>query len=77
MRRAALLLAGSCLVGTVVGVTVRRLPLTPGLPVMVVMEEIERCGGSQFDPELSKAFVELCQDLKLHEAEIDDLTVVR
>ena len=36
MRRAALLLAGSCLVGTVVGVNVRGLPLTPGLPVMVV-----------------------------------------
>ncbi len=36
MRRAALLLAGSCLVGTVVGVTVRRLPIAPGLPVMVV-----------------------------------------
>ena len=52
-------------------------PYRKGLPVAVAMEEIERCGGSQFDPELSKSFVELCQDLKLHEAEIHDLTVVR
>ena len=52
-------------------------PYRKGLPVSVAMEEIERCGGSQFDPELSKAFVELCEELKLHEAEIDDLTVVR
>lgn len=52
-------------------------PYRKGLPVEVALEEIEKCGGSQFDPEIASEFVKLCEDLKLHETDLGDLTVVR
>jgi HD-GYP domain-containing protein (c-di-GMP phosphodiesterase class II) len=52
-------------------------PYRKGLPVHVAMEEIERCGGTQFDPELARAFVQLCEDLKLAETEPTALTTLR
>jgi HD-GYP domain-containing protein (c-di-GMP phosphodiesterase class II) len=52
-------------------------PYRKGLPVHVAMEEIERCGGSQFDPELAGAFVQLCEDLKLADREATELTTIR
>lgn len=52
-------------------------PYRKGLPVHVAMEEIERCGGSQFDPELAGAFVRLCEDLKLADREATELTTIR
>ncbi|MBW3619856.1 MAG: HD-GYP domain-containing protein [Actinobacteria bacterium] len=52
-------------------------PYRKGLPVHVAMEEIERCGGTQFDPELASAFVKLCEDLKLADTEATALTTLR
>jgi HD-GYP domain-containing protein (c-di-GMP phosphodiesterase class II) len=52
-------------------------PYRKGLPVHVAMEEIERCGGTQFDPELAAAFIGLCEDLKLADSEATALTTIR
>lgn len=51
-------------------------PYRKGLPVHVALEEIDRCGGTQFDPVISAEFVKLCDELKLTE-DIGHLTVVR
>ncbi len=52
-------------------------PYRKGLPVHAAMEEIDRCGGTQFDPELATAFVRLCEDLQLAEAAATELTTLR
>jgi len=40
-------------------------PYRKGLPVEVALEEIERCAGTQFDPEFAAAFVQMCDELGL------------
>ncbi len=52
-------------------------PYRKGLPVHVAMEEIERCGGTQFDPDVAAAFISLCEDLKLADSGASELTTIR
>ena len=52
-------------------------PYRKGLPVHAAMEEIDRCGGTQFDPELATAFIALCEDLRLADTEATALTTLR
>ncbi len=53
-------------------------PYRKGLPVHVALEEIERCGGSQFDPYLANEFVAMCDEMGLAEDETTErLTIVR
>ncbi len=53
-------------------------PYRKGLPVEVALEEIERCGGTQFDPDLANEFVTMCDEMGLTEGgSTDDLTIVR
>lgn len=35
-------------------------PYRPALAPAVALEEVDRCAGSQFDPELARAFVDVC-----------------
>ena len=44
----------------------------------MALEEIERCGGTQFDPQLADAFVGMCDELGLAEGgSTEHLTIVR
>ncbi len=43
-------------------------PYRKALPIHVALEEIERHAGTQFDPELAKAWVEFVDGLEPHEA---------
>ena len=53
-------------------------PYRKGLPVEVALEEIDRCGGSQFDPYLANEFVTMCDEMGLREdGTTDNLTIVR
>lgn len=53
-------------------------PYRKALPIAYAMEEIERAGGSQFDPHLSAEFVKMCQELGLDERDsTESLTIVR
>ncbi|HEX9889645.1 MAG TPA: HD-GYP domain-containing protein [Nitriliruptorales bacterium] len=52
-------------------------PYRKGRTVAVAMEEIEKNGGTQFDPDLVDAFIKLCTDLKLVGSDASGLTVVR
>ncbi len=52
-------------------------PYQPALPVTDALEEIERCAGTQFDPDLAAAFVQMCVDLGLVEHGAGDLNLVR
>lgn len=52
-------------------------PYRRSLPVAVALEEIERCAGTQFDPEIARAFVALCEELQLSDTDPEKLSVVR
>jgi ribonuclease P protein subunit RPR2 len=39
-------------------------PYRRAVPFDAAVEEIERCGGTQFDPEVVRAFVGMCNDLR-------------
>ena len=38
-------------------------PYRRALPFDAAVEEIDRCGGTQFDPEVVRRFVEMCAEL--------------
>ena len=52
-------------------------PYRMGMPVHAALEEIDRHAGTQFDPHVAKVFLALCEELRLHETDATDLTVVR
>lgn len=54
-------------------------PYRAAVPLAQALEEIERVGGTQFDPELAKAFVQMCEDAGLGQpgADKDSLAFVR
>jgi ribonuclease P protein subunit RPR2 len=53
-------------------------PYRGALPVEVALEEIERCAGTQFDPQLATEFVRMCDEMGLADSgSTDDLTIVR
>jgi HD-GYP domain-containing protein (c-di-GMP phosphodiesterase class II) len=43
-------------------------PYRKALPIHVALEEIERHAGTQFDPELARAWIEFVDGLDPHEA---------
>jgi HD-GYP domain-containing protein (c-di-GMP phosphodiesterase class II) len=56
------------LVDTFDAITSER-PYQGGLPVSYALEEVERCAGTQFDPEVARAFIAMCEEMKL--ADVD------
>jgi HD-GYP domain-containing protein (c-di-GMP phosphodiesterase class II) len=42
-------------------------PYRKALPLHVALEEIDRHAGSQFDPDIARAWVELCEDAGTHD----------
>ena len=52
-------------------------PYRKAMPVHAALEEIERHAGTQFDPEIAREFVALCEELEIVEHGIDRLTTVR
>lgn len=50
-------------------------PYQRALPIHAALEEIERSAGTQFDPELAAAFIDLCEELDLVDAE--SLSIIR
>lgn len=50
-------------------------PYQRALPIHAALEEIERNAGTQFDPEVAAAFLELCEELDLVDAE--SLSIIR
>lgn len=50
-------------------------PYRKGCEVHVALEEIDRCAGNQFDPDLVTEFLKLCDELGVDEA--GDLSIVR
>ncbi|MEX1178686.1 MAG: HD-GYP domain-containing protein [Nitriliruptor sp.] len=42
-------------------------PYRKALPIHVALEEIERHAGTQFDPEIAREWVELCEEVGTHE----------
>lgn len=53
-------------------------PYQEALPVAYALEEIERAAGTQFDPEVVREFLAMCEELKLAEGGTpDDLNVMR
>lgn len=53
-------------------------PYRKGLRVEVALEEIDRCGGTQFDPYLADQFVTMCDEMGLAEGgSTENLTIVK
>ncbi|HEX2029343.1 MAG TPA: HD-GYP domain-containing protein [Nitriliruptorales bacterium] len=48
-------------------------PYKKALPVAVAMEEIGRCAGTQFDPDVAREFVQLLEERDLHSTGPTDL----
>lgn len=40
-------------------------PYRKAMPIELAMEEIDRCAGTQFDPEVARAFLKLLEDLRV------------
>ena len=52
-------------------------PYQEALPIAYALEEIEKAGGSQFDPEVVREFLLMCEEMKLTEQDSpDSLNVV-
>jgi HD-GYP domain-containing protein (c-di-GMP phosphodiesterase class II) len=47
------------------------------LPVDYALEEIERCGGTQFDPGIADEFVQMCEDLGIIGGDPEELHAIR
>ena len=53
-------------------------PYRRGMPVAAALEEIERHAGTQFDPDVAREFVAMCDELGIAEGESTDaLTILR
>lgn len=52
-------------------------PYRKALPVHAALEEIDVHAGTQFDPEVATAFVDLCEELGIVDLGTEGLTIVR
>lgn len=52
-------------------------PYRQALPLHAALEEIEDHAGTQFDPDVARAFVTLCEELDIADHGPDNLTMVR
>jgi HD-GYP domain-containing protein (c-di-GMP phosphodiesterase class II) len=52
-------------------------PYRKALSIAYALEEIQRVGGTQFDPYLADQFVEMCDEMGIADSGVDSLTILR